>query len=635
LLIQGWRKLLIENEPAKALADLDENSGLKVEDLRAVLVRLDITPKARTAGYGPEERALLFDPLGDSAEPQFPHFLRSIANAALKKSVTWDLDRAKEEWFWGYCWEGSKVADVFKDWMALLSDMGLVQETGTGENIRDKRYEPVALPALSGLRQEAENWLNKDLAPIIVRLSDVFGEGKVMDMFAPKAYPKPGTKVNRAAQLLDNAKLLLTQTKTLEDNYDAEKADDTAQITTLRTNCRNRLKVRDLVAWVFVKEGFEALDLDSNLKTINFENDDLPLWERIGKADKLATYFKEQRSKMTDRAESLQTILTDEAKGIAGFPTAVFVRQLERIKSVLAAAEKPASASSSVGETTSAQYTTPGTLAFLLKDLKAQQAIEKLEQLAVELGYDPATSSVKQLGEVDGHIVSTFLELRKLLNSMQVHLTQFNAEAHEHFLQIADAPPDYIYPNIPAPKDLSGRAAAIAEEFELVQDDLEDILNRHSSSAQLGHFQPLMLDIKKAYFAKEGLVGVYRGQVTTLANSIVDYRQKLVQKSQVNRIQEALNPLRIVKKLPTWPDFGPNDIEAAPTLKAATAMVADLEQSRETEGATILAGSGASFDRWKIIYAALKDDADPGLSNDEERALLTGGFLRKKLVVGS
>ena len=57
-----------------------------------------------------------------------------------------------------------------------------------------------------------------------------------------------------------------------------------------------------------------------------------------------------------------------------------------------AAAEKPAG-SSVLGETTLAQYSTPGTLAFLLKDLKAQQAIEKLEQLAVELGYDPATGN--------------------------------------------------------------------------------------------------------------------------------------------------------------------------------------------------------------------------------------------------
>ena len=634
LLIKAWRKLLIETEPAKALADLDETSGLKVEDIKAILGRLDITAKARSSGYAPDERALLFDPLGDSAEPKFPHFLRAIANRALKNAVTWDLDRAREEWFWGYCWEGAKPAEVFKDWMALLSDLGLVQETGTGDNIRDKRYQPVPLTTLTGLRTEADNWLTRDLGPIVLRLAGVFGEGKVMEMFGPKGL-KPGTKITMAAQRLNDAKKLLEQTDTLEKNYDPEKADADAQTATLRTDCRNRLQTKELVDWVFVKDRFVTLTLDDNLKTINFENDDVSLWERIGKADKLASYFKDQRAKMTDRAEALQKVLKDEAKDLAGFPTSIFTRQLERMKSVLAAAEKPAG-SSALGDTTVAQYSTPGTLAFLLKDLKAQQAIEKLEQLAVELGYDPATGNSKSLPEIEGHILSTFTELKKLLTSLHTNLAEFHAEAQRYLAQIAGAPADYLYPaGIPATTDLTARADAIKEELSLVQDDLEDILNRHASSAQLGHFQPLMLDVKKAYQAKEGLVGVYHGQVTTLANSITDYRQKLVQKSQINRIQEALNPLRAVKKLAPWPDFAAKDLDAAPTLKAAADLVSGRQSEREKEGADLLAASGVSFDRWQVIFTAIGGDSDPGLSNEEERALLASGFLRKKLVVGS
>jgi len=636
LLIRAWRELLIEAEPARALADLDETSGVKVEDLKALLSRLDITSKARSSGYTSDERAMLFDPLGDSAEPKFPHFLRAIANRVLNKAIGWDLDRAREEWFWGYCWEGAKPVDIFKDWMALLCDMELVRESGTGENIRDKRYEPVNLTQLAGLRQEADNWLAKDLGPIVGRLAGVFGEGKVMEMFAPKAHPKPGTKVNRAAQLLNEAKTLLDQTKTLEDNYDPTKADADSQILTFRTDCRNRLKVKKMVDWVFVKDRFADIVLGDNLKTINFENDDVPLWERIGKADKLATYFKDQRAKMTDRAEALQKILTDESKDTPGFPTAVFVRQFERIKSVLAAAEKPAGATN-LGETTNVQYTTPGTLAFLLKDLKAQQAIEKLEQFAVELGYDPASGSVKSLAETEGHIVTTYLELKALLSSMQSSLETFNAEAQSMLAQIENAPSDYTYPSIPDAKKLAKRADEIMEELLLVQDDLEDVLNRHASSAQLGHFQPMMLDIKKAYQAKEGLVGVYRGQVSTLSNSITGYRQKLVEKSPINLIQEALNPLRRTKSLLPLPDFGLKDVDAdaAPTLKDAVDLVSQLVETRETEGSDLLSASGVTFARWKVIFDAIQSDDDPGLSAEEEKALLESGFIRKKLVVCS
>ena len=634
VLFSAWRKLLIENEPAKTLADLDETSGVKVEDVKGILGRLDITPKARAAGYASDERAMLFDSLGDSAEPKFPHFLRFIANRVLKGAIKWDLDRAREEWFWGYCWEGAKPGDVFKDWMALLSDLRLVRETGTGDNIRDKCYEPVPLATLGGLRQEAENWLSKELGPVVLRLAGVFGEGKVMEMFAPKAHPKPGTKVNQAAQFLTDAKGLLDQTKNAEDNYDPEKIDSDVQINTLRADCRNRLKTKKLVDWVFVKECFASIALDENLKTINFENDEVPLWERIGKADKLATYFKDQRAKMTERAEALQKELTDEVKGISGFPTAVFTRQLERIKSVLAAAEKPAG-ESTLGETTLAQYNTPGTLAFLLKDLKAQQAIEKLESLAVELGYDPATGTSRPLGEIQGHLITGFMDLKKLLTALHASLVEFDAEAQKHFAQIADAPLDYKYPQVPAVTELAGRAEAIKEEISLVQEDLEDVLNRHTSAAQLAHFQPLMVDVKKSYLAKENLVGVYRGQVMTLANSITDYRQKLIQRSTINQILEALNPLRRVKRIEPWPDFGPKDVEATATLKAAAELVANLEQERGKEGADLLAGAGITFDRWKAIFYALNTNADPALSVAEENALLAEGFLRKKLVVGS
>lgn len=633
LLIRAWRKLLIESGPAKALADLDETSGVKVEDIKAILGRLDITPKARAAGYASEERAMLFDPLGDSAEPRFPHFLRFISNRVLKDAVKWDLDRAREEWFWGYCWESAKPGEVFKDWMALLSDLGFVRENGTGDNIRDKRYEPVPLATLGGLRQEAENWLSKELSPIVLRLAGVFGEGKVMEMFAPKAHPKPGTKVNQAAQYLTNAKSLLDQTKNAEDNYDPEKADSDAQVSTLRSDCRNRLKSRQLVDWVFVRDRFGSIVLDDNLKTINFENDEVPLWERIGKADKLASYFKEQRAKMTERAEALQKELSDEAKGIPGFPIGVFTRQLERIKSILAAAEKPAG-DSSLGETTLAQYNTPGTLAFLLKDLKAQQAIEKLESLALDLGYDPSAGSSKPLPEIQGYLITGFMDLKKLLTGLQASLAEFNTEVQKQLAQITDAPADYKYPQIPPASELAGRAEAIKEELSLVQEDLEDMLNRHSAAAQLGHFQPLMVDVKKAYQAKENLVGVYRGQVTTLANSIADYRQKLVHKSSVNQVLEALNPLRRIKKLTPWPDFGPKDVDATPSLKAAAQLVEQLTQEREKEAAELLVGTGVSFDRWKAIFNALNSNSDPALSTAEEAALLAGGFLRKKLVIG-
>jgi hypothetical protein len=226
--------------------------------------------------------------------------------------------------------------------------------------------------------------------------------------------------------------------------------------------------------------------------------------------------------------------------------------------------------------------------------------------------------------------------LKKLLASLHTNLAAFHAEAESHLAQIVDAPADYKYPQIPVAKDLAVRANEITEDLASVQaEDLEDILNRHANAAQQGHFQPLMLDVKKAYQAKEGLVGVYRGQVTTLANSITDYRQKLVAKSRINQLQEVLNPLRAVKKLAAWPDFAAKDLDAEPTLKAAADLVSRREAQREKEGADLLSATGVSFERWQVVFKAIGADTDPGLSTEEEQALLASGFLRKKLVVGS
>ena len=40
----------------------------------------------------------------------------------------------------------------------------------------------------------------------------------------------------------------------------------------------------DAVAGVFSREDYDRLQPDENLKTLNFEDDSIPLWERVGRA---------------------------------------------------------------------------------------------------------------------------------------------------------------------------------------------------------------------------------------------------------------------------------------------------------------------------------------------------------------
>ena len=298
---------------------------------------------------------------------------------------------------------------------------------------------------------------------------------------------------------------------------------------------------------------------------------------------------------------------------------------MERIKSVLAAAEKPARNPPWARRPT-CSTPRPARSPSLLKDLKAQQAIEKLEQLAVELGYDPATGAVKSLAEIEGHIVSTFMELKKLLASMQANLAAFNAEAQGYLAQIADAPADYTYPNDPRCRN---HLATVQTRSRRSSPWSRMIWRMFSTgtptAAQLGHFQPLMLDIKKAYQAKEGLVGVYRGQVTTLANSIADYRQKLIEKSRINQIHGSSQSFARVKKHAALAGLRAERYwTLRPHSKPPPNWWPTASRSARSRGTELLAGSGVPFDRWKVILPPQRRRRSRPVLGGGESAARTG-----------
>jgi hypothetical protein len=88
LLIDAWKKLLVEPAQARRLEDLDSKDGISPQDVLSVLRKMAISPRATSAGYQEDERAGLFDPLTDSAEPKVPPFLLALVERLLKGG-TW------------------------------------------------------------------------------------------------------------------------------------------------------------------------------------------------------------------------------------------------------------------------------------------------------------------------------------------------------------------------------------------------------------------------------------------------------------------------------------------------------------------------------------------------------------------
>lgn len=269
LLLKTWRILAIETPPPASLVNLDEKSGVDIEELKGLLAKLGVSPKARAAGYVDTERAGLFSRLDNSAEPQFPPFLTETIRRVL--SGDWTFALAEREWFWGYAWEGVKPKDTYFEWMAIVRALGFAKEQ-PGAKTADA-YTARTRSELRNAVQEADNWLTKQYPKLVAEMEGVFGIGRVRDLFAPEAGGRPGTKTLTARRKV-------TECATDLDALDkGELVPMTAEL--LRTSAQRRRRILNDVEWIYDRDQFEALKEDGNVKTLNFELDDVPLWLRI------------------------------------------------------------------------------------------------------------------------------------------------------------------------------------------------------------------------------------------------------------------------------------------------------------------------------------------------------------------
>ncbi|MFV2067114.1 MAG: hypothetical protein ACC645_09055, partial [Pirellulales bacterium] len=332
-LYRAYRVLFVENSPPKVLAHLDETSGLDVQDVLATLERMRISPKAKAAGYQDSERFGLFTTLDESAEPRLSSFLQRICDE-LMRGQEWSYGLSQREWFWGYSWEGARPTETYIHWMALLCELGFAEETSTGTRKTDKRYKLVSRAGMRGALTEARNWLNDDYPTIVQRMKQVFGVGKVSEYFAPLDASHPGTKTLLAKEKLDYAQTCQAALDVAEPSWkDAETVED--RVAKFTTCARNRLISERNITHVYRADDCNRLVHDENIRTLNFENDAVPLWRRIRQADLFVDYVRNGKQRIKKRIESLSSEMRDSTQDIEGFPVRLFTRSLEKIANIL------------------------------------------------------------------------------------------------------------------------------------------------------------------------------------------------------------------------------------------------------------------------------------------------------------
>jgi hypothetical protein len=168
--------------------------------------------------------------------------------------------------------------------------------------------------------QEADNWLTKEYPKLVGDMEAVFGAGRVQDLFAPEVGGRPGAKTLTARGKLNacNADLdVLDKSESSSATADA-----------LRLSAQRRRRVLSNVEWVYRRDDYVALQQDPNVKTLDFESDDVPLWKRTRRASLFVAFVRRAEERIRARAVSLAEEMRVEAATLQGFPIALFTLSL-------------------------------------------------------------------------------------------------------------------------------------------------------------------------------------------------------------------------------------------------------------------------------------------------------------------
>jgi hypothetical protein len=626
LLYRAWQYLILQQD--RSLAQLDEKSGVDPQALLAVLGRLDVTQQARAAGYRDDERAWLFNRLDDVAEAVFSPFLQELISGLLK-NPKFNYSQARREWFWGYTWQTAKPQDIFQDWLALCVELGFAEIAP--EEAGARTYELLSRSALGGRITEARNWLANEYPVIVKRMESLFGEGKVRDFFSPLGSAPVGTKTAQADALLreaeDELKALITTEEGQFSNLSREQQEQM-----LIKAARNRLTILANVGQVYLRDDYQRLSESDNIKTLNFEDDAVPLWKRIRLAEKVAKSFQDVEDRMRRRIESLSTELRAEVGNLNGFPINLFTLSLAKIENILQGAFGFTTAE---GETQRRQTTDAGTLGQYLKDLKVADAANKLSQLAREVGVSMDGGPELSLESIDGHIVQGLRKLKQAFELAQEMLESLRGRLVRAEVALQNAPDDFSYPaSIPPLTNLCQRPDQIEGLLEGLSEEADQMRTQFEAAARLGNFAPLMQEAQNLLVEPRKALNLLSGHVLTLENSITDYHKRLLEMRDVREIETGLNALLRVTNQPERRALTLQELQSTESLCAALALVEERRTAWVNQGNEILDGAGVTFDRWRRIMADLEAGRDPEISNAEADGLVNRGFLHRTYRLG-
>lgn len=622
-LVSGWAIVML-HQSGKKLGDVGAIAGLDHAALLQDIERLGHSPAAAPKGYGSDEAARLWVDEGPEAHPEVPPFLVRCVALRLFNNANQSLahESVKADWFWGFTWDGNRTSDIFREWLTVAVDLGWAEVDTASKSSRKTQYVFVPREALHGKLAAARRWLDEDYPRIVEDLSRLLGEdGPIRTWFKPTA----GSKYQRAVQRLDEAAQALEELDALETNPPND--DELAETHNWFVRATKlRLRIRYLVAQVFDKQGYDELQADLDGHTLQLTDEERPLWKRIGQAKHFADAVQILARRIRTRIPSLGEEMRREVAGIRAFPINLFVRPLSKIDHIVDAGltgEDPKCTTKRV------QHAKPDTLAYYLKELRVADAMAAIRSLAGELGVGERPADDVSLRDIDGDIVSGFRDLVDRYGTARKVLENLTNRVLTLEDALEGAPSDFSAPTV-ALSDVSGRPALIDGVLaQSLEDDVEDMLERHDAEMNYGRFGPLMREARtKLLDNPERALKGLEGKVRTLENAVTAYRQELLEDETLRAHHTGLNGLRRGRgeasaSLPTM-----SDLESR-SLKEGRIYVDGVAAGWAKDGTALLGRTGVTFDEWLQVAKAVADDEDPALTGTKLDALVAEGLLRR------
>ena len=630
LLFKAWKLLAVEEPVLQGLHDIEAKHGLEAEDVAALLQRLSLPSKFLAQGFTALDQAGLFTDLANPqlAQARLPAFLARIANPC--KTHLWTLEKAKQDWYWGYLQgTGLTAKTVFDDWMAWCGELHLLQlEDGTATQAKWLSYPR---SALDNAINEAKLWFEGNGADgyktTVEKLTRVFGHDRIPVLFAPLGKSPLGIETVEA-----NDQLLAARKRFDQLKIDEEALVGEASLSVIAAKLPALLQGReDILARVNrVKPRSLPLLSLQNIHTLRLDDKRQPLYERIEQARLFAEFVDKAARQIQQRIASLIDDIKADSANLNQFPLHLFTLSLQTVAHILEGAlQLQNDSATSVAESSASS----DTLLHYLRSLQLDKAAERLHLLAEEAGVNLDAGTQQPFAETSGHVLSAYRTAREKFEKALSYLAELQGRCADVQRLLEPLPADYEETGHPqAVVELQQKLVHIGDAFEDLTDNAKNEREKFRGQAQKGQFAAIREVPERLFNPIAMQLHPVSGALHNIENAIQDYRERKIQAFN-ELLPQTLAPLFSACGEPVPQPVLSKSLEGL-SLHDLQVTLDARSLKWEQKANELLSDTGLDFAGWNALATAIAMGTSPKLDAMTQGRLVAKGILRVRLAFG-